>query len=120
MHGEAGKYARRKRDEQFDLIVLDPPPFARGRKDARRAEHLYVELNALALRALAPGGFLMTFSCSVAFSRRGFLPRGAIAEVRSGCKLRMLARLGPGPDHPVMLGHPEGEYLTGVLLRDLG
>jgi 23S rRNA (cytosine1962-C5)-methyltransferase len=119
MHGEAGEFLAR-RDESFDLIVLDPPPFARSRADARRAEHLYVELNALALRALNPGGFLMTFSCSSHFCGEDFIRAIRIAEGRSGRRMRLLARLGPGPDHPVLLGHPEGEYLTGVLLRDLG
>jgi 23S rRNA (cytosine1962-C5)-methyltransferase len=102
------------------LIALDPPPFARSRADARRAEHLYVELNALALGALNPGGFLMTFSCSSHFCGEDFVRAARIAEGRSGRRMRLLARLGPGPDHPVLLGHPEGEYLTGVLLRDLG
>jgi 23S rRNA (cytosine1962-C5)-methyltransferase len=119
VHGEAGEFLAR-RDELFDLIVLDPPPFARSRADARRAEHLYVELNALALRALNPGGFLMTFSCSAHFCGEDFLRAMRIAEGRSGRRMRLLARLGPGPDHPVLLGHPEGEYLTGMLLRDLG
>jgi 23S rRNA (cytosine1962-C5)-methyltransferase len=119
VHGEAGEYLGR-RDEPFDLIVLDPPPFARSRADARRAEHLYVELNALALRALNPGGFLMTFSCSSHFCGEDFVRAMRIAEGRSGRRMRLLARLGPGPDHPVLLGHPEGEYLTGALLRDLG
>jgi 23S rRNA (cytosine1962-C5)-methyltransferase len=119
VHGEAGEFLR-GRQEPFDLIVLDPPPFARSRADARRAEHLYVELNALALRALSPGGFLMTFSCSSHFCGEDFVRAARIAEGRSGRRMRLLARLGPGPDHPVLLGHPEGEYLTGVLLRDLG
>jgi 23S rRNA (cytosine1962-C5)-methyltransferase len=119
VHGQAGEYLGR-RDELFDLIVLDPPPFARSRADARRAEHLYVELNALALRALNPGGFLMTFSCSSHFCGEDFVRAMRIAEGRSGRRMRLLARLGPGPDHPLLLGHPEGEYLTGVLLRDLG
>jgi 23S rRNA (cytosine1962-C5)-methyltransferase len=119
VHGDAGEFLG-KRDERFDLIVLDPPPFARSRADARRAEHLYVELNALALGALNPGGFLMTFSCSSHFCGEDFVRAVRIAEGRSGRRMRLLARLGPGPDHPVLLGHPEGEYLTGVLLRDLG
>jgi 23S rRNA (cytosine1962-C5)-methyltransferase len=119
VHGEAGKVLG-NRDELFDLIVLDPPPFARGRADARRAEHLYVELNALALGALSTGGFLTTFSCSSHFRGEDFVRAVRIAEGRSGRRMRLLARLGPGPDHPVLLGHPEGEYLTGVLLRDLG
>jgi 23S rRNA (cytosine1962-C5)-methyltransferase len=118
-HGEAGELLG-KRQERFDLIVLDPPPFARSRGDARRAEHLYVELNALALRALNPGGFLMTFSCSSHFRGEDFVRAVRIAEGRSGRRMRLLERLGPGRDHPVLLGHPEGEYLTGVLLRDLG
>lgn len=119
VHGEAGELLG-KRDERFDLIVLDPPPFARSRADARRAEHLYVELNALAIGALSPGGFLMTFSCSSHFRGEDFVRAVRIAEGRSGRRMRLLARLGPGPDHPVLLGHPEGEYLSGVLLRDLG
>jgi len=118
VHGEAGTFLG-KRNERFDLIVLDPPPFARSRADARRAEHLYVELNALALGALNPGGFLMTFSCSSHFCGEDFVRAVRIAEGRSGRRMRLLARIGPGPDHPVLLGHPEGEYLTGVLLRDL-
>ena len=119
VHGEAGTFLG-QRTERFDLIVLDPPPFARSRADARRAEHLYVELNALAIGALNPGGFLMTFSCSSHFCGEDFVRAVRIAEGRSGRRMRLLARLGPGPDHPVLLGHPEGEYLTGVLLRDLG
>jgi 23S rRNA (cytosine1962-C5)-methyltransferase len=119
VHGEAGELLG-KRDGLFDMIVLDPPPFARGRADARRAEHLYVELNALAISALSPGGFLMTFSCSSHFHGEDFVRAVRIAEGRSGRRMRLLERLGPGPDHPVLLGHPEGEYLTGVLLRDLG
>lgn len=118
-HDEAGEFLGR-RDARFDLIVLDPPPFARSRADARRAEHLYVELNALALRALNPGGFLMTFSCSSHFRGEDFVRAVRIAVGRAARRMRLLARLGPGPDHPVLLGHPEGEYLTGVLLRDLG
>ncbi len=119
VHGEAGEFLG-KRDERFDLIVLDPPPFARSRADARRAEHLYVELNARALGALNPGGFLMTFSCSSHFHGEDFVRAVRIAGGRAERRMRLLARLGPSPDHPVLLGHPEGEYLSGVLLRDLG
>ena len=124
VHAEAGDFLSAgggERFDPFDLIVLDPSPFARSRADARRAEHLYVELNALALGALALGGFLMTFSCSSHFCGEDFVRAVRIAEGRSRRRrMRLLARLGPGPDHPVLLGHPEGEYLTGVLLRDLG
>jgi 23S rRNA (cytosine1962-C5)-methyltransferase len=119
VHGEAGEYMART-DERFDLIVLDPPPLARSRADAERAGHLYTELNALAMRVLAPGGRILTFSCSVHFRGEEFLRSVRIAQTRAGRRLRMLERLGPGPDHPVLLGHAEGEYLSGLLLADVG
>ncbi|HUY37817.1 MAG TPA: class I SAM-dependent rRNA methyltransferase [Candidatus Binataceae bacterium] len=119
IHGEAGEFMA-KTDERFDVVVLDPPPLARSRADADRAGRLYVELNALAMRVLAPGGRILTFSCSAHFRGEEFLRAVRIAQNKSGRKLKLLARLGPGPDHPVLLGHAEGEYLTGLLLADLG
>jgi 23S rRNA (cytosine1962-C5)-methyltransferase len=119
VHADAGEFMART-DERFELAVLDPPPLARSRADAERAGHLYIELNALAMRVLAPGGRILTFSCSVHFRGEEFLRAVRIAQTRAGRRLRMLARLGPGPDHPVLLGHAEGEYLTGLLLADVG
>jgi 23S rRNA (cytosine1962-C5)-methyltransferase len=71
------------------------------------------------MRALALGGYLVTFSCSIHFGGEDFVRAVRIAQTKSGRKLQMLARLGPGADHPVLLGHAEGEYLTGLLLADL-
>ena len=105
--------------QQFDLIVLDPPPFARSRKDVTRAQRLYIDMNQLAMRALTPGGILMTFSCSQHFRGEDFFAALRTAQVKAGRTLRTLGRLGAGPDHPVMLGHVEGEYLTGALLARL-
>jgi 23S rRNA (cytosine1962-C5)-methyltransferase len=105
--------------EQFDLIVVDPPPFARSRKDVPRAQRLYVEINQMAMRALAPGGAMMTFSCSQHFRGEDFLTALRTAQARAERNLRLLGRLGAAPDHPVMLGHMEGEYLTGALLTRL-
>jgi 23S rRNA (cytosine1962-C5)-methyltransferase len=104
---------------RFDVIVIDPPPLARSIKDVAHAARLYTDLNAFAMRALAPGGYLMTFSCSIHFRGEDFVRAVRIAQTKSGRKLQMVARLGPGPDHPVLLGHAEGEYLTGLLLADL-
>jgi 23S rRNA (cytosine1962-C5)-methyltransferase len=119
LHGEAGEFMA-KTDLRFDVVVLDPPPLARSRSDADRAGHLYMELNSLAMRVLAPGGRILSFSCSAHFRGEEFLRAVRIAQNKSGRKFRMISRLGPGPDHPVLLGHAEGEYLTGVLLADLG
>src|SRR5580692_707736 len=118
LHGEAGKFMAETAN-RFDLIVLDPPPLARSRGDAERAGRLYVELNTVAMRALAPGGRLMTFSCSTHFRADDFVRAVRYAASNAGRNLRLIAHLGPGPDHPVLLGHAEGEYLTGLLLADL-
>jgi 23S rRNA (cytosine1962-C5)-methyltransferase len=118
VHGEAGRFIA-ETSERYDLIVLDPPPLARSRGDAERAGRLYVELNAVAMRALAPGGRMMTFSCSTHFRGEDFMRAVRFAATNAGRTVRMLEHLGPGPDHPVLLGHSEGEYLTGVLLADL-
>jgi len=118
VHGEAGKFMA-ETGNRFDLIVLDPPPLARSRGDAERAGRLYVELNTVAMRALAPGGRLMTFSCSTHFRADDFVRAVRYAASNAGRNLRLIAHLGPGPDHPVLLGHAEGEYLTGLLLADL-
>ena len=118
VHGEAGKFMAETAN-RFDLIVLDPPPLARSRGDAERAGRLYVELNSVAMRALAPGGRLMTFSCSTHFRADDFVRAVRYAASNAGRNLRLIAHLGPGPDHPVLLGHAEGEYLTGLLLADL-
>jgi 23S rRNA (cytosine1962-C5)-methyltransferase len=118
VHGEAAQYLSRSSD-QFDIVVLDPPPLARSLKDAPRAAHLYTELNRIAMRAVAEGGLLMTFSCSVHLRGEDFLRTVRIAAARAGRNFRLMRRLGPGADHPTMLGHSEGEYLTGLLLADM-
>jgi 23S rRNA (cytosine1962-C5)-methyltransferase len=119
LEGDAGPFLATTSD-RFDLIILDPPPFARSLKDAARAAHLYTDLNAYAIRALAPGGTLMTFSCSAHLHGEDFVRAVRIAQAKTGRNLRTLARLGPAADHPVMLGHPEGEYLSGLMLGDFG
>lgn len=120
VHADAPRFlaemANRADGDRFEIVVIDPPPLARAAKDAAQAGRLYVDLNALAMRLVGAAGFLMTFSCSAHFCGEDFIRAVRIAQTKSGRKFRTIARLGPSPDHPAMLGHPEGEYLTGLLL----
>lgn len=102
---------------QFDLIVLDPPKFAPSVQHLDRAARAYKEINMKALRLLAPGGLLFTFSCSGAVSVELFqkIVAGAVFDARVDAQ--MLRRLAAGLDHPMSMTHPEGEYLKGLMLR---
>jgi 23S rRNA (cytosine1962-C5)-methyltransferase len=102
---------------QFDLIVLDPPKFAPSAHHIDRAARAYKEINLKALRLLAPGGLLFTFSCSGAVSLDLFQKIIAGAVFDAGVDAQMLKRLAAGVDHPMLMTHPEGEYLKGLMLR---
>ena len=109
------RYMQNLRD-QFDLIVLDPPAFAKDRRSVPNALKGYRSINEAALHALPPGGILFTFSCSQLVTREEF--REAISEAAHGAgrKVRILKHLSQSPCHPVSLSHPEGEYLKGLVL----
>ena len=100
-----------------DLVILDPPPFARRRGDRERARAGYKDVNLRALRIAAPGGLVLTFSCSQHVEAGDWEDAIAAAAADAGRWCRLLARLGPGIDHPQALAHPEGRYLKGLLLR---
>lgn len=104
------------KDKIYDVIVLDPPAFAKHQKDKHNAISGYVRLNAEALKQIKPGGILFTFSCSQAVDRQLF--RGAImaASIESGRSIRIIHQLNQPGDHPVSIFHPEGEYLKGLVL----
>jgi 23S rRNA (cytosine1962-C5)-methyltransferase len=107
----------RETGESFDRIVLDPPAFAKSRKDVERAVRGYREINLQASRRLREGGLLATFSCSNPLDEELF-GRTVLGAVRdAGRTAQVLRVLGAGPDHPVNLAHPEGRYLKGLLLR---
>jgi 23S rRNA (cytosine1962-C5)-methyltransferase len=111
--------ALREAGRQFDLIVLDPPKFASTHHHVDRAARAYKDITLNALRILAPGGDLLTFSCSGAISGELFqkIVAGAVIDARVDCQ--MLQRLAAGSDHPLLMTHPEGEYLKGLHLRRL-
>jgi len=103
--------------ENFNLIILDPPAFAKTRRDVDRASRGYKEINLQSIRHLASGGILATFSCSNFMEEDLFckIVQGAARD--AGADLQLLSRLDAGPDHPLSFGHPEGRYLKGLLLR---
>jgi 23S rRNA (cytosine1962-C5)-methyltransferase len=106
----------RKTRQQFDLVVCDPPAFAKSRGEVERAARGYKDINLHALRLVAPGGMLMTFSCSGHLSLDLFQKVIFSAALDSGRRASFIRRLTAGPDHPVSLFCPESEYLKGFLI----
>lgn len=100
----------------YDLIILDPPAFAKHRKVLNNALQGYRKLNAKAFEKIRPGGILFTFSCSQVVSKENFRLAVFTAAAQSGRKVRILHQLTQPADHPVNIYHPEGEYLKGLVL----
>lgn len=101
---------------EYDLIVLDPPAFAKSIKSKHTATQAYKRLNIAGMKALAKNGILFTFSCSQVIDDVLFYNTVAAAAIESGRKVRVLHKLSQGPDHPVNMFHPEGSYLKGLVL----
>ncbi|MEO8484791.1 MAG: class I SAM-dependent rRNA methyltransferase [Betaproteobacteria bacterium] len=110
---------RRLRNEgrRYDLAILDPPKFAPTAAPAARAARAYKDINLLALKLLAPGGLLATFSCSGGVSADLFQKIVAGAAVDANVDATIVARFTASADHPVALAFPEGDYLKGLLVR---
>jgi 23S rRNA (cytosine1962-C5)-methyltransferase len=113
---DAFQYVRQSR-ERFDLVVCDPPAFAKSRHDVERAARGYKDVNLFAMRLIEPGGLMMTFSCSGHMSLDLFQKVLFAAALDAGRRVSFVRRLGAGPDHPVSIYCPEGEYLKGFLLE---
>ena len=110
----------RERAEMYGLVVCDPPPLVRKRPDLDSAARAYKDLNRLALQRVAPGGFLLTFSCSGAVDTKLFRQIFFAAAVEAGVRVALLKPLAASPDHPVAITHPQGEYLKGWLASVTG
>ena len=106
-----------KADDTYDLIVLDPPAFAKHKEAVRNALKGYTRLNLQAMRKIKRGGILFTFSCSQAISKDQFRLVVFTAAAQSGRYVRILHQLHQPADHPVNIYHPEGEYLKGLVLE---
>ena len=100
----------------YDLIILDPPAFAKHRDAVRNALRGYQRINANAIRKIRPGGILFTFSCSQAVDKEAFRLAVFSAAAQVGRRVRILHQLHQPQDHPVNIYHPEGEYLKGLVL----
>lgn len=112
---DAFKFLDRMGD-QYDLIILDPPAFAKHRDALRNALRGYTKLNAKAFEKIRPGGILFTFSCSQVVTKENFRNAVFTAAAQTGRSVRILHQLTQPGDHPVNIYHPEGEYLKGLVL----
>ena len=106
----------RDKNQKFGLIVLDPPKFAPSAAQVQKAARAYKDINLWALKLLAPGGLLATFSCSGGVSAELFQSIVAGAAVDAGGEAKIIERFGAAADHPVALEFPEGDYLKGLLV----
>ena len=114
---DAFKFLADMDNDRYDLIVLDPPAFAKHRGAIKNGLIGYRRLNTRAFEKIKPGGILFTFSCSQAISREMFRLAVFSASVKAGRKVRILHQLSQPADHPIDIAHPEGEYLKGLVLE---
>lgn len=108
---DTGDYA-----QGFDFIILDPPAFAKNHRNLQQGLKGYRSINQRAMEKIAPGGLLMTFSCSQAVSKEDFQTMVFTSAMNAGRRVRIVRQLPHAMDHPVSIHHPEGEYLKGLLL----
>jgi 23S rRNA (cytosine1962-C5)-methyltransferase len=113
---DAFKFLDAMQPEDYDLIVLDPPAFAKHRSALRNALRGYQKLNAKAMEKAAPGTIIFTFSCSQAVSKEQFRLAVFSAAAQTRRRVRILHQLTQPADHPINIYHPEGEYLKGLVL----
>ena len=113
---DAFKYLQQMDADKYDLIILDPPAFAKHKDALRNALKGYTRLNVRAFEKIRKGGILFTFSCSQAVSKDQFRMAVFTAAAQSGRSVRILHQLHQPADHPVNIYHPEGEYLKGLVL----
>lgn len=114
---DAFEYLDQMPEGQYDMIILDPPAFAKHRRVLKNALIGYRRINSQAFKKIAPGGILFTFSCSQAVSKEEFRLAVFTAAAASGRHVRILHQLTQPIDHPINIYHPEGEYLKGLVLQ---
>lgn len=113
---DAIEFLRNVPEDKYDLMIVDPPAFAKHRGALNNALRAYQRLNAAAISKVAPGGLVFTFSCSQVVDKEAFALAVFSAAAQTGRSVRILDRLNQPADHAVNIYHPEGEYLKGLLL----
>ena len=103
--------------ESYDIIILDPPAFAKHKDKRHKAIQGYKRLNAHAIRQIKSGGLIFTYSCSQVVDKYLFTNTIIAAAIESGRKVRILEQLHQPADHPINAFHPEGEYLKGLVIE---
>ena len=111
------KYFAEKDDEKFDVMVLDPPAFAKHQKAVPNALKGYRRLNAAGIRNTNHGGIIFTFSCSQAITKENFRTSIFAAAIEANKEVKILHQLHQPADHPINIFHPEGEYLKGLVIQ---
>ena len=114
--GDALDFLAAVGEGEYELMIVDPPAFAKHRDALKNGLRAYQRLNAAAIAKVAPGGLIFTFSCSQVVDKETFALTVFSAAAQTGRRVRILDRLCQGADHPVNIYHPEGEYLKGLLL----
>jgi len=117
VEADAFRFLETATPHAYDLVIIDPPKFARARKDLEAATKGYERLNSLALAVCAPGAVLVTCSCSQNIGPVDFERIIAAAARQASREVRIIERQGPGPDHPLPPGFGEGQYLQSLFVH---
>lgn len=117
--GDVVQYLQKDTTPYYDLIIVDPPAFAKNLDKKHAAVQGYIRLNELAIQKINPkkGGILFTFSCSQVIDKQLFVNSITAAAIRAKRQIRILHHLSQAPDHPTNICHPEGDYLKGLVLH---
>ena len=114
--GETLPYLKNNQDE-FDIIILDPPAFAKSISTKHKALQGYQKINQLAIQQIKKNGLIFTYSCSQVITRELFLNMLVAAGIAAGREIQVIHQMTQAPDHPINLFHPESNYLKGFVLR---
>jgi len=114
---DVNQYLKHIKDDEYDIIVVDPPAFAKNQRKKHNAVQAYKRVNRAAIEKVKSGGMIFTFSCSQVVDVQLFTDTITAAAIESGRDCQILYRMSQGADHPVNVFHPEGKYLKGIVLK---